>query len=95
MGHILWCGWGYSLLQVANPVPRVKHPDWLHKRLLEKNDVFRQKQILDMFPRQSKPAVSEVLCSRKILAWKKLANRELYTKIFLANIIFTDTPKMY
>ena len=55
------CGWGYTLLQVANPVPRVKHPDWLHKRLLEKNDVFRQKQILDMFQRQPKPAVSEVL----------------------------------
>ena len=52
--------YGCSLPQVANPVPRVKHPDWLHKRLLEKNDVFRQKQILDMFPRQPKPAVAEV-----------------------------------
>lgn len=53
-------GGATTLLQVANPVPRVKHPDWLHKRLLEKNDVFRQKQIFDMFPRQPKPAVAEV-----------------------------------
>ena len=35
--------------QVANPVPRCKHPDWLHKKLLEKNDVFRQKKISEMF----------------------------------------------
>ena len=32
-----------------NPVPRCKHPDWLHKKLLEKNDVFRQKKISEMF----------------------------------------------
>lgn len=47
---------GCGCLQVANPVPRVKHPDWLQKRLLEKNDVFQQKQITDMFPRLQKPA---------------------------------------
>ncbi|XP_065643489.1 DNA polymerase epsilon catalytic subunit A isoform X2 [Hydra vulgaris] len=34
---------------IANPVPRCRHPDWLHKRLLEKNDVFQQKRITDMF----------------------------------------------
>lgn len=34
---------------IANPVPRVKHPDWLHKTLMEKNDVKRQRRITDMF----------------------------------------------
>ena len=34
---------------VSNPVPRVQHPDWLHKKLLEKNDVFRQRKISDLF----------------------------------------------
>ena len=34
---------------VANPVPRVLHPDWLHKKLREKKDVFQQKRISDMF----------------------------------------------
>lgn len=27
----------------------MKHPDWLHKRLMEKNDIFKQKRITDMF----------------------------------------------
>uniref|UniRef100_A0A6P7GFS4 DNA polymerase epsilon catalytic subunit n=1 Tax=Diabrotica virgifera virgifera TaxID=50390 RepID=A0A6P7GFS4_DIAVI len=34
---------------VPNPVPRVRHPDWLHKRILEKNDNFKQRRISDMF----------------------------------------------
>lgn len=34
---------------LANPVPRVKYPDWLHKKLLEKNDVKKQRRITDMF----------------------------------------------
>ncbi|CAK8688654.1 unnamed protein product [Clavelina lepadiformis] len=38
-----------ALQGVSNPVPRVRHPDWLHKRLVEKNDVFKQKRITDMF----------------------------------------------
>ncbi|XP_022098482.1 DNA polymerase epsilon catalytic subunit A-like [Acanthaster planci] len=50
-----------ALQQVANPVPRVQHPDWLHKKLLEKNDVFKQKKISEMFaPRQrNKPENTE------------------------------------
>nr|XP_035967011.1 DNA polymerase epsilon catalytic subunit A-like [Halichoerus grypus] len=38
-----------ALQQVKNPVPRVKHPDWLHKKLLEKNDVCKQKKISELF----------------------------------------------
>ncbi|XP_006147397.3 DNA polymerase epsilon catalytic subunit A [Tupaia chinensis] len=38
-----------ALQQVKNPVPRVKHPDWLHKKLLEKNDVYKQKKISELF----------------------------------------------
>uniref|UniRef100_A0A1A8EVY7 DNA polymerase epsilon catalytic subunit n=1 Tax=Nothobranchius korthausae TaxID=1143690 RepID=A0A1A8EVY7_9TELE len=30
-----------ALQQVKNPVPRVRHPDWLHKKLLEKNDIYK------------------------------------------------------
>ena len=36
-------------VQVSNPVPRCTHPDWLHKRLLERNDVFKQQKINAMF----------------------------------------------
>ncbi|XP_077998858.1 DNA polymerase epsilon catalytic subunit A-like [Glandiceps talaboti] len=38
-----------ALQQVSNPVPRVHHPDWLHKKLLEKNDIFKQQRISEMF----------------------------------------------
>lgn len=38
-----------TFVQVKNPVPRVKHPDWLHKKLLEKNDVCKQKKISELF----------------------------------------------
>lgn len=38
-----------ALQQVANPVPRVTHPDWLHKRLHEKTDTCRQLKLTDLF----------------------------------------------
>lgn len=37
------------ILQVANPVPRVVHPDWLHKKVREKEEKFRQRKLVDMF----------------------------------------------
>lgn len=40
---------------VANPVPRVAHPDWLHKKVLERNDTFKQRRITDMFSTITKP----------------------------------------
>lgn len=38
-----------ALQQVANPVPRISHPDWLLKRLAEKTDTCRQRKLTDMF----------------------------------------------
>ncbi|GAB6019923.1 hypothetical protein CHUAL_001454 [Chamberlinius hualienensis] len=38
-----------SLQGVANPVPRIAHPGWLHKKLLDKTDVLRQKRINEIF----------------------------------------------
>ncbi|KAB1255675.1 DNA polymerase epsilon catalytic subunit A [Camelus dromedarius] len=46
-----------ALQQVKNPVPRVKHPDWLHKKLLEKNDVCKQKKISELFVLEGKRQV--------------------------------------
>jgi DNA polymerase epsilon subunit 1 len=48
-----------ALQGVSNPVPRVQHPDWLHKKMLEKNDVFKQRRINEMFKTSMKP-ISEV-----------------------------------
>ncbi|XP_061359270.1 DNA polymerase epsilon catalytic subunit A-like [Gastrolobium bilobum] len=38
-----------AMQKVANPVPRVVHPDWLHKKVREKEDKFRQRKIVDAF----------------------------------------------
>lgn len=40
---------------MANPVPRIPHPDWLQKKLLERNDVFKQKKINEIFAVAPKP----------------------------------------
>ena len=62
-------------VQVANPVPRVRHPDWLHKKLLEKNDVFKQKRINEMFAPAPKPTVCRLrlsvpLYGRHLRKWR-------------------------
>jgi DNA polymerase epsilon subunit 1 len=44
-----------ALQGVSNPVLRVQHPDCLHKKMLEKNDVFKQRRINEMFKKEAKP----------------------------------------
>ena len=39
---------------ISNPVPRIRHPDWLHKKILEKDDVLKQRKINQMFTVQPK-----------------------------------------
>nr|XP_019702821.2 DNA polymerase epsilon catalytic subunit A isoform X2 [Elaeis guineensis] len=38
-----------AMQKVSNPVPRVVHPDWLHKKVREKEDRFRQRKLVDIF----------------------------------------------
>lgn len=49
-----------ALQGVSNPVPRIQHPDWLHKKMLEKNDVLKQRRINEIFSIKPKPAVESV-----------------------------------
>lgn len=44
-----------ALQGLLNPVPRVAHPDWLHKKILEKTDVLKQRRINEMFISKPKP----------------------------------------
>ncbi|XP_072950830.1 DNA polymerase epsilon catalytic subunit A-like [Typha angustifolia] len=43
-----------AMQKVSNPVPRVLHPDWLHKKVREKEDRFRQRKLVDIFSASSK-----------------------------------------
>ncbi|TFK50458.1 DUF1744-domain-containing protein [Heliocybe sulcata] len=38
-----------AMQKVANPVPRIHHPDWLHRRVAAKDDKFRQHKVTDFF----------------------------------------------
>ena len=38
-----------AMQKVANPVPRVRHPDWLHKALVERRDPMKQQRISEIF----------------------------------------------
>ena len=42
-----------ALQHVTNPCPRVAHPDWLHKMVRDKDDVFKQKKLKDMFAKHA------------------------------------------
>ncbi|XP_005113562.2 DNA polymerase epsilon catalytic subunit A, partial [Aplysia californica] len=48
-----------ALQAVSNPVPRIPHPDWLRKKMLERNDVFKQKKISEIFAPAAKPVVQD------------------------------------
>jgi len=43
-----------ALQGVHNPVPRIPHPDWLHKTVARKSDRFQQKSLLQMFKSANK-----------------------------------------
>lgn len=43
-----------ALQNVANPVPRIEHPDWLLRDVREKNDRFKQSKLTNLFKTGSK-----------------------------------------
>ncbi|KIY72932.1 hypothetical protein CYLTODRAFT_485908 [Cylindrobasidium torrendii FP15055 ss-10] len=38
-----------AMQKVPNPVPRIKHPDWLHRRVAGQVDKFKQNKLTDFF----------------------------------------------
>lgn len=43
-----------AMQKVSNPVPIVIHPDWLHKKVREKEDKYRQRKLVDIFSSKDK-----------------------------------------
>lgn len=62
-------------MQVKNPVPRVRHPDWLHKKLLEKNDVYKQKKISELFVPEGRRQVLGLARGSAVMAGPVLGAR--------------------
>ena len=42
-----------AMQKVANPVPRIRHPDWLHRRVMAQDDKFRQHKVTDFFSKKT------------------------------------------
>lgn len=42
-----------AMQKVANPVPRIRHPDWLHRRVVALDDKFQQHKVTDFFKRMT------------------------------------------
>lgn len=40
-----------AMQKVSNPVPRIRHPDWLHRRVAGAIDKFKQNKVTDFFGR--------------------------------------------
>ncbi|CAO3684825.1 unnamed protein product [Umbelopsis vinacea] len=55
-----------AMQKVTNPVPRVRHPDWLFKRVAQKDDKFKQNRITDMFGPATGKSVIEDAIARDI-----------------------------
>lgn len=49
-----------AMQNVENPIPRVHHPDWLAKRLFNRDDKCKQKRITDIFERTTAPLITEM-----------------------------------
>ncbi|KAH8103388.1 hypothetical protein BXZ70DRAFT_925423 [Cristinia sonorae] len=43
-----------AMQKVSNPVPRIRHPDWLHRRVVALDDKFQQHKVTDFFKIRSK-----------------------------------------
>ncbi|KAJ5290335.1 uncharacterized protein N7443_010588 [Penicillium atrosanguineum] len=49
-----------ALQKIRNPVPRVAHPDWLQRRINQKDDKFKQKKMTDLFEKSEKAPLSSI-----------------------------------
>ncbi|KAG9043537.1 DNA polymerase epsilon catalytic subunit [Tulasnella sp. UAMH 9824] len=48
-----------AMQKVANPVPRIRHPDWLHRRVVALGDKFQQHKVTDFFKKVDKSAMDQ------------------------------------
>lgn len=49
-----------AMQKVSNPVPRIRHPDWLHRRVAGAVDKFKQNKVTDFFTRATTEEIAAV-----------------------------------
>jgi DNA polymerase epsilon subunit 1 len=48
-----------AMQKVANPVPRIAHPDWLHRRIVKMTEKFKQNKMTDFFGKKGSKEFEE------------------------------------
>ncbi|KAK2460009.1 hypothetical protein APHAL10511_008015 [Amanita phalloides] len=48
-----------AMQKIPNPVPRVRHPDWLQRRVVGQVDKFKQNKVTDFFNRSSRDILGQ------------------------------------
>ncbi|KAF2714135.1 DNA polymeras-like protein epsilon [Pleomassaria siparia CBS 279.74] len=71
-----------ALQKVRNPVPRVPHPEWLDRRIRQKDDKLQQKKMTDMFGKKALvDADTNVLSNRVAIDLEDFGSSKLSSKI--------------
>ncbi len=57
-----------AMQKVSNPVPRIRHPDWLFKRVSDREDKYQQHKVTDFFKKSDPSTVpaSKLVATRDI-----------------------------
>lgn len=56
-----------AMQKVSNPVPRIRHPDWLHRRVAGAVDKFKQNKVTDFFTRATADSQSQAQAQTPII----------------------------
>jgi len=57
-----------AMQKVSNPVPRIRHPDWLHRRVAGAVDKFKQNKVTVFFARTTADSQSQSQTGKDRLA---------------------------
>ena len=57
-----------AMQKVSNPVPRIRHPDWLHRRVAGAVDKFKQNKVTDF-------SLPLLLRNAQLRIWRILVRR--------------------
>lgn len=66
-----------AMQKVSNPVPRIRHPDWLHRRVAGAVDKFKQNKVTDFFT----PVTAEERASMDMEDFGKADNLDGHSRI--------------
>ncbi|KAF2871023.1 DNA polymeras-like protein epsilon [Massariosphaeria phaeospora] len=78
-----------ALQKVRNPVPRVPHPEWLDRRIRQKDDKFQQKKMTDMFDKKALTDVDTNILKKGVVDLEDFGSSKLLPKLQVKKALVT------